>query len=173
MGLGRGPRPRYASSVMRIEAALGLLLALALTACGSKDNVSLSASVGNPNLTVADKALGTELGGGFTLFLEVGAQAEQAATVDLEAFSVVRVSDSASVVPTLQAVPTGVTFPLKVNAGESRNIPFTIDTSKLLPASAQADLCASPVKIVGAVKHDLNGGETKPVESPPVTPSGC
>lgn len=147
------------------------LSALSALGCGSKDNISLSANVSNVQLTVTDQALGTQLGGSFDLYLEVGAEADHGATVELGSFSLVR--DGATVVGTLQVLPQGVTFPVKVPKGESKTVPFLLDDSALLPAADKQNLCAGEVQLVGAVKHDLNGGETKPLSGKPGLPSGC
>jgi hypothetical protein len=148
------------------------VLSLALGACGSKDSVSVSASVSNVQLTVADKALGTELSGSFDLYVEVGPEADGPATISLDGpFSLVR--DQTTVVDSLSAAPQGVTFPTQVGKGASKTISFQLDTAGLLPAADKASICAGPVRVVGAVKHDLNGGETKPLSSADVSVSGC
>jgi hypothetical protein len=148
-------------------------VACALVACGSKESVSLGASVGNASLAVADQALGTQLIGNFDLFLEVGPEAEGAAMVEVPSFALVRASDQSSLVPVLIADPQGVTFPLKVGKGENKTVPFVIDDSKLLTTEDKTALCAEPVQIVGAVKHSLNGGETKPFRSNAISVTGC
>lgn len=150
------------------------LFPLLLTACGSKDSVSVSASVGNVQLAVADKALGTELSGSFDLYVEVGPEADGPATISLEGpFAVVDVAGQATLVSPLAAVPQGATFPLKVGKGSSKTVSFQLDTTDLLAPADKAPLCAGQVQIRGAVKHDLNGGETKPLESAAVSVGGC
>lgn len=167
------PRILLCSRTMQRSPVVALAVALAVTACGSKDSISLSANVSNVQLTVTEKTLGTELLGSFDLYLEVGPEADGAASVELEAFSLVAAGSGAALVPSLNAVPQGATFPLTIGKGESKTIPFQLDTSKLLPSGEKANLCAGQVRVVGAVKHSLNGGETKPLESTPQTLGGC
>ncbi|MBI3202778.1 MAG: hypothetical protein HYZ29_14660 [Myxococcales bacterium] len=154
-----------------MKRSIALFAGLTALGCGSKDNISVSATVSNVKLTVTEQTLGTQLGGSFALELEVGAQAEHAATVELGSFSLAR--DGATLVGGLKVVPQGVTFPVKVGTGDSKTIPFTLDDSALLPASDKANLCSGDVQLVGAVTHDLNGGETKPLQGSPGLPSGC
>ncbi|MBK7579371.1 MAG: hypothetical protein IPI67_04110 [Myxococcales bacterium] len=155
--------------------ALSLVLssAVLLFGCGSKDNISLSATVSKVQLSVIEQALGTQLSGGFDLNLEVGAEADGDGTVELESFSIVRAADQGTLVGALQAVPQGVSFPLKVGKGQSKAVPFLLDDSALLPSADKANLCAGEVQLVGAVKHNLNGGETKPLRGKALLPSGC
>jgi hypothetical protein len=148
-----------------------LLLGLPLLGCGSKDNISLSATVTNVQLSVTEQTLGTQLSGSFDLVLEVGAEADKGATVELGSFSLTR--DGATLVGSLAVAPQGATFPLTVGKGQTKTVPFTLDDSALLPASDKAALCAGDVQVVGAVTHDLNGGETKPLRGKPGLPSGC
>jgi hypothetical protein len=167
---GRKPEDRcYALGAMK--RSITMLVALVALGCGSKDNISVSATVSDVNLTVTEKTLGTQLSGSFSLQLEVGEQAERDATVELGSFSLVR--DGATLVGALKVVPQGVTFPVKVGKGQSKAIPFTLDDSALLPAGDKASLCVGDVQLVGAVTHDLNGGETKPLRGKPGLPSGC
>ena len=104
---------------------------------------------------------------------QVGPEADGAATVSLESFSLLRASDQSSVVPVLDAVPQGVVFPVKVGKGQSKSVAFVLDDTKLLASGDKAVICAEPVQIVGAVKHNLNGGETKPLRSTAFNVSGC
>lgn len=153
--------------------AWGIVAALVTSGCGSKDSISLSASVSNVQLTVTEQTLGTELAGSFDLYLEVGPEADGAATVELESFSLVGATTQSTLVPALAAVPQGATFPLTIGKGESKTVTFQLDTTKLLPAGEKTNLCAGQVQIAGAVKHNLNGGETKPLDSGPQTLGGC
>jgi hypothetical protein len=126
--------------------------------CGTEKSVSLNAAVGNASLAVAEQTLGTQLTGGFELYLE------------LENFSIVHTGDNATVVSPLQAVPQNATFPVSVGVGERKTIPFVLDDTKLLPAADKAAICAEPVQIVGTVK---SSGETEPLSSPSLTVGGC
>lgn len=138
--------------------------------CGSDKSVSLNATVGKPSLSVVEQTLGTQLTGSFELYLELGSQASEGVSVELENFSIVHAGDSATVVSPLQAVPQNATFPVSVGVGEKKTIGFALDDSKLLPAGDKAAICAEPVKIVGTVK---SSGETEPLSSPGITVGGC
>jgi hypothetical protein len=155
---------------MRRWKVLGMVLLLG--ACGSKDSISLSASVSNINLTLEQKALGTFLSGGFDLHLEVGPEADSGATVQLQSFSLVSATSHATLIPALDAAPAGGVTSIQVGKGESKTISFTLDATKPVSAT-QADLCAGKVQIVGSVTDDLNGGETEPLQSQAVTITGC
>jgi hypothetical protein len=157
---------------MRSRKALGIALILLGGACGSKDSISLSASVSNVELTLAEKTLGTYLSGSFDLYLEVGPEADSGATVQLDIFSLVRAGDHSTLIPSLDAAPQGVSIPVKVGKGEHKTITFQLDATNPVSA-AKADLCSGQVQVKGTVKHDLNGGETQPTESQPVTINGC
>lgn len=153
--------------------ALTISLVGLASGCGNKDSVSLGATLSGVELTVTEQTLGTQLSGSFQLHLEVGAEADGDAHVELSNFSLVRASDQATLVGTLQVLPQGVTFPVTVGKGQSKTIVLVLDDSALLPASDKANLCAGKVQVVGAVTHDLLGGETKPVRGNAVLPSGC
>jgi hypothetical protein len=138
--------------------------------CGTEKSVSLNAAVGNASLAVAEQTLGTQLTGGFELYLELGPEASKSVSVELENFSIVHTGDNATVVSPLQAVPQNATFPVSVGVGERKTIPFVLDDTKLLPAADKAAICAEPVQIVGTVK---SSGETEPLSSPSLTVGGC
>jgi len=152
--------------------AWGLLLAVGLGGCGSKDSISLSASVGNVALTVEDKALGTVLSGSFELYLEVGPEADGSAEVEPQSLSLVKASDQSTLVGALDAAPQGATFPMTIGKGDSKTVTYLLDTTKTL-VIGKADICAGQVQVVGTVKSSLNGGETIPFRSGPVTVTGC
>lgn len=154
--------------VLCLVAAVGSLFVMG---CGTDKSVSLAASVGKANVAVVQQTLGTQLTGGFELYLELGPEASKGVSVELENFSIVRSSDNATVVPSLQVVPqSGVTFPVSVGVGELKTVTFTLDDQKLLPDSDKAALCAEPVRIVGTVK---SSGETEPLSSQALTVGGC
>ncbi len=93
--------------------------------------------------------------------------------MELENFSLVHASDQASVISPLQVIPQNATFPVSVGKGEHKTVSFVLDDQKLLPQSDKAAICAEPLRLVGAVHHTLGGGETLPVSSPSLVPSGC
>jgi hypothetical protein len=147
---------------------VGSLFALG---CGTDKSVSLAASVGLVNVQVAQLPLGTQLTGGFELYLELGPEASKGVSVELENFSLVRASDRSTLVSPLEVLPQGgVTFPLSVGVGERKTVTFTLDEQQLLPASDKDAICAQPVRIVGTVK---SSGETEPLSSQSLTVGGC
>jgi len=138
--------------------------------CGSKENVSLSASLVNPSVGVSAFALGTELSGGFHLRLELGEQAPEATQVALGTFSLRR--GQAEVVSALPLAPEGgVTFPLSIAVGEVRMVHMSFDSSSLLEASEGDAICQGPLEIVGTVTDSLNAGKATTAQSPSVTPN--
>lgn len=157
---------------MKSLSAWGLLLLLALGGCGSKDIVSLSASVGNVKLAVEDKPLGPVLSGSFELFLEVGSEADGSDVVEPQSFALVKAADQAPLVPALDAVPQGASFPMTIGKGSSKTVSYQLDTTKTLQ-TGKADLCAGQVQVIGTVESSLNGGETISFRSGPVSVSGC
>jgi hypothetical protein len=154
---------------------LSLLIACAAAAlgCGSKSSVALSARIQSAELAVEQLTLGTRLTGGFELYLEVGPEASGGTEVSLESFALVRASDELSLVAPLLAGPQGAAFPLEVAKGQKKIVSFALDEGDLLAPAARGEICAEPVKIVGAVRDTLGGGDTTPLQSVPVTPSGC
>jgi hypothetical protein len=153
--------------------AISLALFGLTVSCGSKESISLGASIANPQVAVTEQTLGLDLTGSFDLSLEVGPEADGSATVTLDKFSLVRAADQSALVDTLDVTSQGETFPLVVGKGEKKSVPFVISSPKLLESTAKANLCSGEVQIVGSVKHTLNGGETKPVQSLPISISGC
>jgi hypothetical protein len=154
--------------VLCLVATVGSLFVMG---CGTDKSVSLSATVGLADLTVVQQTLGTQLTGGFELYLDLGPEASKSVSVELENFSIVHAGDNATVVSPLQVVPeSGVTFPLSVGVGERKTVKFTVDDQTLLPASDQAALCAEQVRIVGTVK---SSGETEPLSSQALSVGGC
>src|SRR6185503_6877311 len=98
-----------------------LLLSCALVAaCGDKSAVSLSASIGNASVQVESLALGTRLGGGFDLSLDVGPEADGDSQVSLEAFALL-LADQTLVSP-LPVTPENATFPLTVPKGGRQQV---------------------------------------------------
>ncbi len=151
--------------------ALMLLAALTSIACGSKESVSLSARIGNVQVAVEQKTLGTALSGSFDLDLEVGPEASSGSTVTLEALALIRGSEA--LVSPLQAVPQNATFPISVGKGEIKTVSFQIDSATLLDAAVKDAICAGPVSVGGSVTDTLSNGGRTPLSSPSVAPGGC
>ncbi|MEB2310516.1 MAG: hypothetical protein OZ921_05155 [Sorangiineae bacterium] len=150
---------------------ISLALAAGLAGCGSKDAVSLSASIQSPALEVATVALGAKLSGSFDLRLELGARAEHGTEVTPEKFSLT--SASGEVLVTTLAATAQEAFPLAVGVGESKRVVFTLDDQALIDAALGVALCRGPVVIRGSVTDTLSGSSSTPVASPPASVAGC
>jgi hypothetical protein len=155
--------------------AWGVLVAGSIglaSGCGSKGAVSLTASIGDVNVSVEPLTLGTRLAGSFTLSLSVGPEAEADSQVSLESFALVRGAET--LVDALEVVPESATFPLTVPKGGSRRVTFKIGSdTKLLEQEAKDRICAGNVQVVGAVRDSLSDGKITPLRGAEVTPSGC
>lgn len=152
---------------------LGAALALALAAsgCGSKQSVSLDARIESASLSVTDVTLGTQLAGGFTLVLALGDYASEGTHVTVQSFSVVGADSNDTVLAPLQVGPDPGT--VDVGVGQTRNIAFTVDASKLLSSDDKAKLCAGAVIITGTVTDTIGGGHSIPLRSMRLDVSGC
>lgn len=150
--------------------ALLVLVATLACGCGSKESVSLSARIGNVQLSVEQKTLGTALSGSFDLQLELGPEASGDTSVSLESLALLR--EGQAVVSPLQATPQGTSFPVQVGKGQTKTVPFVVDDSTLLDAAVKDAICAGPLSVSGSVTDTLGGGRTTLV-SPAVTPGGC
>jgi hypothetical protein len=154
---------------MRLLGCSALILACWLTsACGSKGAVSLVATVSAPEVEVEQLTLGARLKGGFDLRLEVGPEAESGTEVSIENFAVSR--GEMTLVAPLLAAPVDATPPFAVGKGQSRVVHFAIDESKFIEDSQRDQLCAGAVRITGAIRDTLSGGNLTQVVSPDVTP---
>ncbi len=158
--------------VVRAKLALVSCSAALALGCGTKSSVSLSAAVQNPALSIQTATLGASLSGAFELRLALGSNASESTTVSLEGFSLVRASDQSTLVSPLEAAPD-TAFPLDVAVGSSKIVVFTLDDSKLLDPTDEDAICAEPVRIVGAVRDTLSGGDTTSLTSSDITVGGC
>ncbi len=151
--------------------APALLLGLLATGCGSNKSVSLDARVEGANLSLTDGALGTQIGGGFTLVLELGHYASKSTQVTVESFSVLGAdSNSTALAPLVVGPDPGK---IDVGVGKKKSIAFTVDGTKLLTAADKTALCAGAVVIVGTVTDTLGGGKSIPLRSARFSVSGC
>jgi hypothetical protein len=155
---------------------VGSILLLA-AGCGSKESVSLSASIIDPSLTVEQLAIGTFLGGEFEMRLALGKFASDPVTIEAPSFALVDGDTRAELggVNPLKVEVAQASFPLEVDPGQERTIAFTLDARD--PVSTATDpfdlLCAAPVAVFGTVPHSLEGGSTTTARGPAVTPAGC
>lgn len=137
--------------------------------CGSKENVSLSAQVVNPQIEVDSVALGAELSGGFDLRLELGAEAPEASDVSLGAFSLRR--EQAEIISPLPlTLEPGISFPVRVEIGQVRTLRLSFDSSSLLADTERDAICQGPLGVAGAVTDTLSAGKTTNATGPSVTP---
>lgn len=150
---------------------------LLLAGCGSKSNVTLSASLDNASVTVARPSpLVTELTGGFTLHVELGAEAADGTDVAIGNFLLVP-GDSGTSPVTLKL--TGAeAFPVHLAPGANSSIPLTIATSAGDPAqgvdeATAAALCAGAAQISGNLTDSAQGDAITPVSSGPLSVGGC
>jgi hypothetical protein len=146
-----------------------LPLSLSSLACGDKSAVSLTVTIVQPTVTATMGALGTDLGGGFELDLDLGPEASGPTTVTLGNFTLQTAAGAALVDP-VDAAPSGASFPLVVDKGSSQKVTFILSSKKQLTPAEHDALCAGSVVIVGSVMDSLKGG-TDPVKSDPVTPT--
>lgn len=129
-----------------------LALLVALSACGSKGAVSLSARVERPELTARSSALARTLEGRFDLVLELGDAAPRGTTVSLGAFGIE--SDAGPLLARLDVDPER-DFPVTLGAGDSMTVACTLGDATLEP---DLEPCAGEVWIVGNVTDTLNDG---------------
>jgi hypothetical protein len=157
---------------MRVRDACLWISLLFVGGCGSKGAVALTTSIESANVELQALALGTRLGGGFDLLMDLGPEAESDTQVTLEAFALVRGAET--LVSPLEALPEGAEFPLTVPKGGRRQVHFAIgsDTRLVDPATA-AGICAGALQIAGALRDSLNDGKLTPLKSRELTPSGC
>lgn len=134
--------------------------------CADRSLISLSAAIETPSIQVTKGTLGSELAGGFDLRMSLGSRAGQSTDVSLGSFSIVRASDSSSVVDPLDVTAqAGVSFPLTVDPGKTLVVSFGIGGAALLTAAESDALCAEPVMILGAVTDTLSGDHATSLRS--------
>jgi hypothetical protein len=150
-------------------AACFALFGLLVSGCGSKGAVSLSAFIETLEVSATSGALGSTLGGSFTVKFEVGEEAPSGTQVSLGNFSLAR--DAAVIREPLAAEPVDATFPLSIAKGASRRVRFEIKETKVLTLAERDTLCQGQVSVRGAVTDTLSGGKTTPLTSAAVTPN--
>lgn len=145
------------------------LLGTALAGCGSKDNVALSGSISNVQIALEEVTLGTRLSGGFSVRLELGAQAPDRAELSLGSFSLLDADQSE--IAALQVLDANQVFPLELKPGQSRSAELVLDDAN--PVSAdRTSLCRS-LRVAGFVTDDAAAGELTSLTSPAFTIQGC
>ncbi len=148
--------------------------AFLLAGCGSKESVSLGASIIDPVLEVDQQPIGTFLSGSFGLELRLGKFAADPITVEPPSFTVVDGDSGAELgVGPLSATATDASFPLEIDPGGEITVHFELDANDPISADAVDTVCGAPIGVVATVPHSLNGGSTTEATSLPFTPSGC
>jgi len=150
------------------------LLGLWLGGCGHPDAVRLGGRVDVLDLAVEPRALGTFLGGDFTLRLTLGEYADDPVTVSAATFALTRAASGEELgLGPLAARPTGAALPLDVAPGDATTLTYELVAADPLATDAVAALCAEPLSLRASVQHSLAGGATTTLRSPAVTPDGC
>lgn len=150
-----------------------IALVLLFVGCGSKESVSLSASIVDPSLTVEQQALGTFLAGQFDLRLALGKFASDSVTVESPSFKLVNAETGAELDSRpLDVIGPEATFPLELAPGQERMIGFEIDASAPVATAVADELCAGPIEIAGSVPHSPAGSITT-ARGTTTTVSGC
>jgi hypothetical protein len=152
---------------MRTLALPILLLALG---CGGKGRVGLSVAVTSADLQVAPGALGTFLAGTADVRLELGANAPEKTTVDLESLRLLRASDDLELVAALPL--DNAPAPTEIGPGQTRTWNLVLDATDPIAAGLQDEICAEPVTIRGSVTDTASGGPTS-FTGAEITPEGC
>lgn len=165
-----------------------LILPLVGLSCASKEAISVSTSIGNVHLTIANASGGlvANLSGTFDLFLELGERASGPSDVSFSLFSVVRADTEAQVLNPPDGKPLSVASslaaPVHLNPGDKVIVNFTITdktsgTAKPfmeLPLSDFDSVCkGGPVKIVGTIQDTGGGARSTATSSTALTPDGC
>ena len=146
--------------------------------CASKDAISISGTVTNPSVAVAQNGLVTTVSGSFDLFLELGSRASDATDVGYTSFSLLKASDNKEVLSSPLSVKGSAASPIHLNPGETSTVHFTIGNSASKPQETAkgdyATVCESGQLIVTATITDsFNGGQGQTISSAPFQPSGC
>jgi hypothetical protein len=143
-------------------------LLLGTPACGSKDDVTLSAKLDNARVSVATVALGSQLSGEFDLVLALGDYAPEGTEVTLGAFAL---RNTGGVVVEGLPLMASQTFPIAVAVGKSVAVHMTLDTNGLIDNTLVPDLCDGQIWYSGTVNDTLSDGKSTVAESTLLTAS--
>jgi len=153
-----------------------------LSSCASKEAVSVSGSIGNVAVTVAEGSLVTTIEGHFDVSLELGARASSATDVTFSEFALVRASDRTPVLAREKlSVIASTSTPVHLEPGGKTVVAYQIgDLRNGVAAPAEIDqadyasVCgAGQLVINGTMQDTASGASSTPLYSPPFTPSGC
>ena len=146
---------------------------VAVTACGGKDRVSLSADVRNVELELMQSALGTFLRGAFDLRMSLGSDAPDSTRVELDSFSLARASDATPLVSPLPLTDENIPPELTLEPGDDLAIRLVLDETRAVTDAERDAICGEPVRIDGSLRDELNDWRSTPLSSVPFTPEGC
>ena len=166
-----------------LRRSLLVALLLATCSCGSKDAVSVSGTLANPQVVVgkAPGGLVSNLSGSFEVALELGARASEPASVDFAVFSLVRADNAMPVLDAPQGKPLSWSAspppPVQLSPGDKKTVLVTIETSGApmeLPAADKEAVCgAGQLRVVGTIRDGAGDTWSQPISSSPFLPSGC
>jgi hypothetical protein len=145
------------------------VFALCAGACGDKGSIALTAAIQRPSLSVTEAALGSELGGGFELYLEVGPQASEPSAVELERMDLQPAGEGIVAIE-LSAEPQGVSFPLQVGVGDRLTVSFELVDQPLLDEAEAEALCSDAAYVRITLRDSLLAGQTLAITSEPIEP---
>jgi hypothetical protein len=155
---------------------------LAGVSCGSKDAVSVSGTLANPQVLVAQAPGGlvSNLSGSFDVALELGARASDPESVEFVVFNLVRADNELPVLGAPQGKPLSWTasspLPVVLYPGDKKTVAVTIGTGTAameVPAADKQAVClAGQLRLVGTIQG-TGGGWSQPISSMAFLPSGC
>ncbi len=160
------------------------LCVVGLLGCSAEGAVSLTGSIGNVNVAVAEQGFVTQLAGGFDVYLELGERASGASDVSFTTFSLVSVDSGMPVLSKehLSVVGSKAT-PLRIQPGANTTIHFDIGdqaqpgaaiTAMELPKDDFAAICgAGSLQIVGTLQDSADGQRPSSLSSVAFSPTGC
>jgi hypothetical protein len=163
---------------MRWIPLLGAAALLGSLGCGSLNtdpNIFVElVSVTDFTVNVVEKGpLVTELTGGFTLTLHLGARASGPGEVNVQGFELISGDKNTIIVGSLPLVAKDATLPIEVEPDSDEVVTLEIDAKELAPDDGQKLCSFGKVLYRGSISDSLRGG-TVPVESPePVEVTGC
>jgi len=158
--------------------AIGLAaLCSAVVSCGSKGSVAVTTSLDSPQVAILQSsALAASLGGGFSLYLELGAYAPSGTNVTPQIFNLVKPTDQSSLL-VLHATSSPPP-PFHLEPAAKSTVAFTItdqmgSSMQVIAPSELTAICqAKTVQIAGSITDTASGNPT-PVTSSPFDVTGC
>ena len=159
---------RWRSAMSSVVLAVtGLLVA----GCGvpDEDNIEVSVSVTDAQLTLSAATLGQQLAGSFSLTAILGELAQQDSTVKWEKFVLTRAASNEELLALPIAANVAPSF--GVPKGSTQQLPIQLEP-KLVDIVVVNNLCSGPIRIA-ATTVDSATNNVKPAYSEPFTLAGC